>query len=209
MKYAITLLIFILILMGCESEVVTNEKASHILLEADIEHYINELDDANRKISEIEKTNRQLTNTIVEMQEKFNNDSNKHSRAEELIKKVTQLEKFEYEILSDTITRSPYDAVVLVLDVPDTLDEQEIYVIRSAIEFSGDKFTKVSLWKDRQAAMKYINNDYDPEDGFDGWRGFDQQFGFIDNTRIPPMLTHFFSKHDAQVIEFGKYTYEK
>jgi hypothetical protein len=166
MKFAISVLIFIFIIVGCESEVITTDKVN-------------------------------------------NNPSEAVSRTEEMIERITHLEKFQYEILSEKIDRPPYDAVVYVVDVPDNLGEQELYVIRSAIEFAGKSFTKVSLWEDRQTAIKYMENDYDPEDGFDGWRGYDQMFGFIDNTSMPPRLTQLLSGHDAQVIEFGKYSYEK
>jgi hypothetical protein len=44
---------------------------------------------------------------------------------------VVTNDEVEYEILSEKIARPPYDSVVYVVDVPDTLDEQEIYVIRS------------------------------------------------------------------------------
>jgi len=161
------------------------------------------------KISELEEANQSLINQNEELTKQVDKVTNTFNRLEYFVDGVTQLEQFEYEILTKRINRPPYDCIVYVANVPERLDEQESYVIRSAIQFAGKDFTKVSFWKDRQTALKYVNGDYDPEEGISGWSGFDQRFGAIDNTSSPPSLVHYFSRDDAQVIEFGKYSYEK
>ena len=196
MKRIILLIItMMLIVTGCESETATDGINQDLLK-------------AKEKISELDKKNQTLINQIEELKAQIERDKSKNIRLEQLANDVTRLEKFECEILSTQINRPPFDSVVYIANVPEKLDEQEVLVIRSAIQFAGTNFSKVSIWKDRNAAIKYVNGDYDPEESVLGWSGFDQRFGSIDNTSNPPTLRHSFSRDDGQMIEFGKYSYE-
>lgn len=205
MKTILTVIVILIIVSGCESKSVFDKDNP----EADTESNTHELHEAMNKIYELEEANQSLINQKEELAKQVDRVTNTFNRLEYFVDGVTQLEQFEYEILTKRINRPPYDCVVYVTNVPERLDEQEAYVTRSAIQFAGKDFTKVSLWKDRRSAMKYVNGDYDPEESISGWSGFDQRFGAIDNTSAPPSLVHYFSRDDAQVIEFGKYSYEK
>lgn len=193
------------LLIGCKSNDITERsKNSNQVQVIDMNRMLK----AENEIHELKLINQKLKNHIITLEEKAANEIAKNSRLEQIILTLTELDNFEYEILSSKIDRSPYDSVIFIPNLPESSEEIEIYVIRSAIEFSGSSYSKVSLWTDRSIALKYINGEYDPEEGYLGWSGFDQRFGFIDNTSTPPTLTHYFSRDDAQAIEFGKYSYE-
>lgn len=199
MKYCITLLAFLL-LIGCESES-TYDNAEKTELNQ-------QLVEAMNTIAQLEESNQLLIHQNIELRTLYNEEVQKLNRLEHFIDELTRLEEFDYEILSDKINRPPYDCVIYIANVPEELVEQEIYVIRSAIEFSGKEYTKVSLWKDRQTAVKYINGEYNADEGVLGWSGFDERFGFIDQSSMPPILRHSFSRDDGQMMEFGKYRIE-
>ena len=172
-------------------------------------NYLKEqLNEAKAKITELEEENESLSDQYNMLRSHALTDKNELNRLAQIVDALTRMEAFEYEILSEQIDRPPYDTVVYIADVPEKLDEQEMVVIKSAVLFSGEKYAKVSLWKDRETAMQYIHGEYDPDEGVLGWSGFDQRFGIIDNSSNPPSLRHFFSRDDGQMLEFGKYKFE-
>jgi hypothetical protein len=199
MKYlkSVIPIVLILILFGCNTnteQIMTNNS--------------NERPPQLKNITDLEANLKAMDKKLILLEEKLEEETNKNYRLERVVKEITELREFNYEVLSKGINREPSDAVIYIANIPDTLEEQEIYILTTAIHFNGGNYNKVSIWKDKATAMKYISGEFDPEEGILGWSGYDDRIGFIDNINDPPSLRHYFSRDDGQMLEFGKYKYE-
>jgi hypothetical protein len=121
------------------------------------------------------------------------------------IKQITEIKNFEYEFVSNHVNKAPFDTVVYVKNVPTSLEEREIYLLKASLIFSDSKFKLVSLWDNLQNAMKYVSGDIG-DIGPLGWNGLNSKFGTIDNSLDKPTLAQHYSSDDGAVLEFGKYT---
>jgi hypothetical protein len=198
MKYlkSVISIVLILILFGCNTnteQIMTNNSNERPQL---------------KNITDLEANLKAMDKKILLLEEKLEEKTNKSDRLERVVNEITELREFNYEVLSKEINREPKDTVIYIANIPDSLEEQEIYILTAAIHFNGGIYNKVSIWKDKATAMKYISGEFDPEEGIFGWSGYDNRIGFIDNTNDPPSLRHYFSRDDGQMLEFGKYEYE-
>lgn len=203
-------LLLLFILSACESGEISR-------LNQDL---TNQLGEANKQIKNLREQLKQTENILNQSKEQFLSKNtefkNKENQIQGLlyekqkINSITELSSFEYIIVSERIKRPPYDTVVYIKNVPGSkrIQDREIFVLRAAIEFSGRKYDKVSLWNDYQKAQQYVEGDYDPEEGVFGWSGFHSRFGSIDNSPDKPRLSHYLSVDDVDAINFGKYKNE-
>jgi TolA-binding protein len=204
MKPILAVLLFLFLLSGCEHS--TSETQSHQL--------VKQLEDSKKEIDNLKLQLTQKDNSIqlIKAQQDIKEIENKQieDQINELyylkkkIKKITELSSFEYVIVSDSINRTPYDIVVYVKNVPQSIDDREIYLLKASLIF-GDKFKIISLWDDYQKAKLYVSGKFDAEESLFGWSGFDSKFGLINNSTEKPTLKQYFSRDDGAILEFGKY----
>lgn len=195
------------ILSACESDEISR-------LNLDL---TNQLGEANKQIKNLREQLKQTENTLNQSKEQLFSKETKLKNMEDQfqgllyekqkINSITELSSFEYVIVSERIKRPSYDTVVYVKNVPDSnrIQDRETFVLRAAIEFSGRKYDKISLWNDYQKAQQYVEGNYDSEEGMFGWSGFHSRFGFINNSLNQPKLLHYLSVDDVDFINFGKY----
>jgi hypothetical protein len=123
-----------------------------------------------------------------------------------LITNVTNINDFQYEIISPAINREPYDKVIYIKNVSEINKDQTLYLLKAALTFSSDNAKIITFWRDRNQAILYRDGQYDPEEGYTGWSGFDYRFGSINNKGLHPKLRQYNSRDDSQFMDFGKYT---
>ncbi|TNJ68105.1 hypothetical protein FE784_00100 [Paenibacillus hemerocallicola] len=197
---------FVTILTGCETDKLKDE---NIKLSA-------QLDEANRQVAKLEKNREDLVRLNEDLQNKEERLKSAASAKQQLeidlnwyknaIKDVMSIKNFDYEVVSQSVSREPYDKVVYIKNVPELNKDQTIYLLKAALSFFDDQANIVSFWRDRDMAMRYASGKYDPEEGPSGWSGFDYRFGSIINDEPYPRLRQYNSRDDSQLIEFGKYS---
>jgi hypothetical protein len=206
MKKVIILLLFILQATGCESDNLKNENKK----------LTDQLNEANKQLEGMSKLKVELA-AVQSKLKKTEEDraatesKNKQNKIDlewyqRVAGEISSIKNFQYEVISDSINRKPNDTVVFVKNVPNGINEQSIYLIRAAIDFSYDKYNIVSFWRDRDKAVSYADGNYNPEEGPLGWSGFDFRFGVLRNKDQNPVLMQYNSRDDGQAIDFGKFT---
>jgi len=191
-KLACGLLLPILLLTGCDGDQLSQQNA----------RLTAQLTEANDRVAELEKHLQEVRSGTGQQNEAALNQA---ASIIQQTKALTELPQFEYRVVSKSIDRPPHDMVVYVKGLNGRNEELEPYIIRAAIEFSDSKYARVSLWKDEQKALQYVQGNYDQEETLLGWSGFDARFGIIDNSPDKPRLIQSFSRDDFAMLEFGKY----
>jgi hypothetical protein len=195
-----------LIVTGCESDQLLSENKVLTL----------RLDEANKQLQGYAKDKEALNQTIVEldnMRKQLEKTATAQKQSEDdlgryknWITDIMNIKDFQFEIISEAITRTPYDKVVYIQNVSDENKEQLLYLLKAALTFSNDKADRVTFWRDREQATLYRDGNYDPDGGPAGWSGFDYRFGSIINNGPYTKLVQHNSRDDSQLIDFGKYT---
>lgn len=179
------------LLLGCETGDVkhTNEQ----LLEEKAKQ-AEEINRLSQELAEVRKTAKDLENQL-----------NKLTATKDRVDRLTNLNNFSFDVIAAGTARNENEIVVFVKDVPNDLAAKETYVLRAAIQFSNERNAIISLWNHEALARQYSSGDYDNEETFTGWTGFDARFGIIDNTQQNERLRLFLSRDDIDNLEFGKY----
>jgi hypothetical protein len=205
-KIILTTLLFTLILSGCETDDLKDENKKLISMLDDankqIQAYTQDKEILSKQVETLLNNKPQLEESTTDQQQ-FEIDLNQYKS---LITDMMDIKDFEFEILSQAINREPYDKVVYIKNVSESNKDQEIYLLRAAMTFSTDDAKLISFWRDRKQAILYRDGQYDPEEGYTGWSGFDYRFGSINNSGQHPKLRQYNSRDDSQYLEFGKYT---
>jgi hypothetical protein len=177
---------FVAILTGCETDKLKDE---NIKLSA-------QLDEANRQVAKLEKNREdlvRLNEDLINKEEQLKSAASAKQQLEtdlnwykNAIQDIMSIRNFDYEVVSQSVSREPYDKVVYIKNVPEHNKDQTIYLLKAALSFSDDKAKIVSFWRDRDMAMRYASGKYDPEEGPLGWSGFDYRFGSTINDEPYP-----------------------
>lgn len=193
------------LLAGCEDSAETR-------LQAERQKQITKLEEENTRISgELQALRgeaqllRQESNTASGKLAEKDFQIQQLTAQKQKMDALTAMQSFEWEAAASLDTPSGKEKVVYVKNVPDSAADKEIYLLRAALEFTGDPSARVTFWNNRDRAMQYASKDYNPEETLEGWSGFDSRFGLLLPSKEKPKLTLYLGRHDAAMVEFGSF----
>ncbi|WP_147433432.1 hypothetical protein [Paenibacillus ginsengarvi] len=156
---------------------------------------INEVNRLQQQIIEMNRTSKEQQNWI-----------DRQNVTMDRVKRLTEMKSFSYTVLAEGTSKNKKEKVVYVSDVPDSTVDQETYLLRASIEFANEPEFTISLWRDKELAIRYSKGDYDEKETIIGWSGFRARFGVIRQSEEEHRLLLFLSMDDIDNLEFGKYT---
>lgn len=117
----------------------------------------------------------------------------------EITKMITEINKVEYEFVSESARNNPDEAVVYIKNLPKDFQGNGIYLLRTAMEIPEEKYKQVSFWNYRDGAAAYaagkeVNMDM---------KG--RKIGTMEVTQNGPILKQYLNSEDGTSIEFGKF----
>ncbi len=188
-KIAVILFLLGVFTVGC----VNQEKSPPVSGENVLESKIIEIE------NELKETKRQLDEAIKELsiRKKQISENEKSMNSLEMLKKriegITNLDPLKYEI----ILNEAREKVIFFKFVPEGNNDEIIYLLKAAVQFTGKEAKKISFWSNKSDAVTYVKGDYDKE----SWSGYDSMFGLIENDQ----LLYFYSRDDVEYLNFGRF----